>query len=257
MNWIDNDSKYRDVELDHIETLSEKATSNIWIDAVVIGKVERDVENDEDDDDDDNTENYKVRVTVTENVKDNPCVQVVPICEMRHPVPKSHIVLLIQRRNGIPFSSPLAIRVKSVTGKGLYNLVMDHARKTYIPDWDSSLVKERVPFKLCFVTRNGRSCHRCDWIKACTGCEEISYEDEKMISLSNHTIAIDWNNNVFRKDTPNRYNIKYGQQISTHESVRRLMDSKRTQNTTPDRIEHCLRTFVKPEEIKTYCRRCT
>ena len=55
---------------------------------------------------------------------------------------------------------------------------------------------------------------------------------------------------MFRKDTPNRYNIKYGQQISTHESVRRLMDSKRTQNTTPDRIEHCLRTFVKPEEIK-------
>ena len=91
VNWIDNDSKYRDVELEHIETLSEKATSNIWIDAVVIGKVERDVENDDDDDDDDDddTENYKVRVTVTENVKDdNPCVQVVPISEMRHPVPK-------------------------------------------------------------------------------------------------------------------------------------------------------------------------
>ena len=117
VNWIDNDSKYRDVELDHIETLGEKATSNIWIDAVVIEKVERDVEDDDDDDDDD-TEKYKVRVTVTENVKDdNPCVQVVPISQMRHPVPKSHIVLLVQRRNGIPFSSPLAIRVKSVTAK--------------------------------------------------------------------------------------------------------------------------------------------
>ena len=94
VNWIDNDSKYRDVELDHIETLSEKATSNIWIDAVVIEKVDRDVEEEDDDDD---TENYKVRVTVTENGKDNnPCVQVVPISQMRHPVPKSHIVLLVR-----------------------------------------------------------------------------------------------------------------------------------------------------------------
>ena len=117
-------------------------------------------------------------------------------------------------------------------------------RKKYIPDWDPNLVKEKLPFKLCFVRRNGRSCRRCDWIKICTGCEEISYDDEEMLLSSNHqnhTIAIDWNNEIFQKNAPNRYNIKYGQQVTTHESVTRLMDLKHTETTTPDRIEHCLR----------------
>ena len=66
MTWIDNDSKYRDVELDHIQTLSEKASSSVWIDAVVIGKVVVDDENDDDDGNKtEHVESYKVRVTVT------------------------------------------------------------------------------------------------------------------------------------------------------------------------------------------------
>ena len=38
VNWIDNDSKYRNVQLNHIKTNSEKANSDIWIDAIMMDR---------------------------------------------------------------------------------------------------------------------------------------------------------------------------------------------------------------------------
>jgi hypothetical protein len=272
VNWIDNDSKYRNVQLNHIKTNSEKANSDIWIDAIMMDREdekERKRKGVGKEKEEKEEEMYKVRIVVTKDAEEeeeeekHSITMVTSKSMLRRPVPRTYIVLLVQRRDGVPFSSPLAIRVKdTINGKTLYEVVMKHLRQRYVPDWDPEMVKDKFPFRLCFVKRNGRTCRRCEWIKVCTGCEEISSLEEKIVSFSNqvsqhNTIAIDWNNDVFREDAPNRYNFKYGQKVSIHESVRSLMNISSKEHTKPDRIEHCLRTFVKPEEIKTYCRRCT
>ena len=111
VTWIDNDSKYRDVELDHIQTLSEKASSSVWIDAVVIGKVVVDDEND--DDDGNKTEHVESYKVVREQCgESNGRIDPNHIrSRLRRPVAKSHVVLLVQRRNGI--RSPYLLRFVS------------------------------------------------------------------------------------------------------------------------------------------------
>jgi len=256
VSWIDNDSKYRDVKLEHIETKSENAKIDVWIDANIVRKEKKVVEEDEK-----TSESYKVNILATLATKSKPVEMIVPQIRIRRPIPKTCLIQVVQRRDKIPFSSPIILRVRSISGKDLYEIILRKLRSRYIPDWDPNMVNVKYPFKLRFVQKNGRGCRKCEWIRACNGCEEISCEDESEISFSfsspYDTIAIDWNNSIFSCEG---YNMTYGEEVMTHDSMKHFFTSSRKEEgvkDTPDQIEHCLRTFVKPEEIKTYCKRCT
>lgn len=145
------------------------------------------------------------------------------------------------------FGTPVVLRVpSSIAASELYAAVLRLVWH-FVPDYDASVAG--WPFVLSTVKRDGTACAHCTWRQGCLGCEVPVQGTAPMAFRDGDTLGIDWDAVVLER----QYKVKIAAHIHTHESV----DLAQIERKSPERLNQCLDTLVKEEELTAYCRECT
>eukprot|EP01090_Pellita_catalonica_P016435 TRINITY_DN4691_c0_g1_i1.p1 TRINITY_DN4691_c0_g1~~TRINITY_DN4691_c0_g1_i1.p1 ORF type:complete len:646 (+),score=94.46 TRINITY_DN4691_c0_g1_i1:236-1939(+) len=120
-------------------------------------------------------------------------------------------------------------------------------------DWEKW--KDKLPFRLVYLTMTTSRCGKCSYISGCSGCN-VPFSDDrvKWRDVRTVTIGIEW---TYPRSVTKFYNSKEAKRVRLHKSVKQ--NRKKVKNTTLG-IESCLKQFCKPEVLGKqdmwYCSSC-
>ncbi|XP_030848149.1 ubiquitin carboxyl-terminal hydrolase 32 isoform X3 [Strongylocentrotus purpuratus] len=120
--------------------------------------------------------------------------------------------------------------------------------KNHAEDCDSP--RQKYPFTLKAVLKDGLTCAWCPWYRFCRGCD-IPCESEALKTGLAY-IAIEWDPTALHL----RYQNSQERFVTEHESC----ENSRRLQTEPINLDDCLRAFTKEEELGEdelyYCSKC-